>query len=65
MSGLYILLTPLVCPIIFNRLKKIIQALTDKNVDQLKIHGFFLTLMILVTLLLIYAIESVGAPQWD
>ena len=58
MSALYILFAPLFLTVLVQRIKQVKFAVRKKNTDQLKVHLLFLSLIVIVELVVVLAIEG-------
>lgn len=59
MSSLYFFLGPVIVLTVVNRIKKIRSSIKNKNNDQLKVHLLFLFLIMIVSAIMVLAIEFI------
>lgn len=59
MSSLYFFLTPMVVFSFYRKFKELSLAIKEKNSDQIKVSLLFLSLMLVVTAIMVCAVEGV------
>ena len=57
MSALYILVAPLFLVVLFRRIMQLTSAFRKRDNDQMKVHLLFLSLIVIVELIVVLAIE--------